>query len=283
MRTLIFGGGGMLARALVSEGRRRGWPTLAPHRGAADIRDRRRLLDAVTGFRPELVVNCAAFTRVDDCEKHPEMAFAINGDAVANVVAAAEAVGAALVQVSTDYVFDGAAERPYPPDAATAPTSVYGETKLAGERAALRYEAGLVVRTSWLFGAGGPNFVRTIAGLLRSGRTALRVVDDQIGCPTYTPFVARGILGLAARGARGVLHYANREPTSWHGLAVDLVDRWGSAATVEAISTEEMPRPAARPAWSVLDVTETERLLGRRVERWDAGLAEYLESLPKET
>lgn len=283
MRTLILGGAGMLGVALTVEGRRRGWPVLALHRGAADIRDRARLRWAAEEFRPDLVVNCAAFTRVDDCETQTGLAFEINGAAVANVAATAAGVGARLVQVSTDYVFDGAASRPYRPSAEAAPLSVYGESKRAGEIAALEYERALVVRTSWLFGPGGSNFVRTLVGALAGGRSELEVVDDQVGRPTYTSFLARGVLDLVVAGARGVHHYANRQPASWHGLAVDLVDRWGSGAAVEAVSTAEMPRPARRPAYSVLDVTETERLLGRRVERWDAGLAEYLELLRKET
>jgi len=281
MRALILGGAGMLGRAVAAEARRRGWAALALSRGEADVTDRERLLYWAAAFRPQLVVNCAAFTRVDACESERELARAVNGDGVGNALAAARAAGARLVHVSTDYVFDGGAASPYREDAATAPLSAYGESKLAGERAALADPRSLVVRTSWLFGPGGPNFVATMLGLVAAGRTPLRVVDDQVGCPTYTPFLARALADLAARQATGVVHYRNREPVSWYAFAraiVRLSAGGPEAAEVVAVTTAEFPRPAPRPAYSVLDVARFEAAIGRRVEPWEAGLCAYLES-----
>ena len=225
------------------------------------------------------MVNCAAFTKVDLCEEERERAFAVNGRAVGNVVEAAGRVAARLLHVSTDYVFDGTAAEPYREDAPTAPLSVYGASKLDGERRALAAPRALVVRSSWLFGPGGPNFVATIAGRSRQGERRLRVVDDQVGCPTYTPFLARALMDLAPLPEAGVLHYRNREPVSWHGFAEEIARLLDSRVEVAPVPTSELPRPAARPAYSVLDVNRFETIAGRRVEPWGWGLAEYLASL----
>ncbi len=279
MRTVIFGGSGMLGRALVAEARSRGWAALALPRGQADVRDRDRLLYWADTFRPELVVNCAAFTKVDRCEAEPEHAFEVNGRAVEHVAAAAERAGARLIQLSTDYVFDGRGSAPYREEDPTAPLSVYGKSKLAGEARALALPRTLVVRTSWLFGPGGPNFVATIVGMIGRGERRLRVVEDQVGCPTYTPFLARAILDLARLPMDGVVHYRNREPVSWYAFADEIARLWASRVEVVPVSTREVPRPAPRPAYSVLDVARCEAALGRRVEPWGWGLVEYLAAI----
>jgi dTDP-4-dehydrorhamnose reductase len=286
MRTLVFGGAGLLGQAVAAEARARGWPVLALPRGQADVADRGRLDYWVDVFRPDLVVNCAAFTRVDACETEEGQAFAVNGAAVANVAAAAERGGARLLHLSTDYVFDGAASRPYREDAETRPLSIYGRSKLAGEGHALAYARALVVRTSWLFGPGGPNFVATIAAAIDRGQRQLRIVEDQLGAPTYAPFLARALLDLAplafsgeAGGKARIVHYRNREPVSWYSFATAIARLWpGPHGTVEVVpvATAELSRPAPRPAFSVLDVARCEANLGRRVELWEWGLAEYL-------
>lgn len=279
MRALILGGGGMLGRALVRSWRRRGHPVLGLGREQADVTDRERLLYWADAFRPELIVSCAAYTRVDACESERDRALEVNGRAVANAVAAAERAKARLIQVSTDYVFDGAARTPYAEGAATAPLSVYGESKLEGEKAALAYPGTLVVRSSWLFGHGGPNFVATIVGLITRGERTLKVVDDQTGCPTYTPYLAEAIRELAGAGVTGVIHYRNREPVTWHGFASEIARLWDCGVEVLPVTTEEFPRPARRPAYSVLAVERFEELVGRRVEPWGLGLVEYLADL----
>jgi dTDP-4-dehydrorhamnose reductase len=282
MRCLVLGGTGMLGRAVVAEARSRGWAALGLSHAQADLTDRDDLLGWAERFRPEVVVNCAAYTKVDAAEADRERAFAVNGDGVANAAALAGRAGARLVQVSTDYVFDGKAQAPYREDAPTAPLSVYGESKLAGERRALAYERALVVRASWLFGPGGASFVATMVGLIEAGRLPLRVVADQVGCPTSTPSLARALLDLAARNASGIVHYQDREPVSWYAFAVEIARLWSGAAEVIPVTSVEFPRPARRPAYSVLDAGRFETIAGRLVEPWECGLVETLAWLRKE-
>jgi dTDP-4-dehydrorhamnose reductase len=280
----------MLGRAVVAEGRRRSYPVLGLSHAQADLTDPGRLVAWAREFRPELVLNCAAFTVVDACESETEKAMAVNADGVGHAAAAAAAAGAILVHVSSDYVFDGAGSEPYAEDAATGPLSAYGRSKLAGEERALAYERSIVVRTSWLFGPGGPSFVTTMLRLIEGGTNPLRVVDDQVGAPTYTPYLARALWDLAeldARGAgdepaTGVVHYRNREPVSWYGFACEIARSWAPEVGVVPVTTDEFPRPARRPAYSVLSVDRVERLRGRVVEPWAAGLARFLDHLRAE-
>jgi dTDP-4-dehydrorhamnose reductase len=280
----------MLGRAVVAEARSRSLPVLGLSHAQADIRDRERLLYWVDAFRPELIVNCAAYTKVDACEgEGREDAFAINGTALDNVVAACHAAdtaegGARLVHISTDYVFDGKGTAPYREDDPVGPLSAYGQSKLDGERRVLVYDKAMVVRTSWLFGPGGPNFVATIVRLIEEGRP-LRVVRDQQGAPTYTLFLAKAALDLAAEGVQGVVHYRNREPVSWYEFATEIAGLWSGTRRIPEVvpvTTDEFPRPAPRPAWSVLDVARFEEAAGRRVEPWGWGLVDYLAALRKE-
>lgn len=285
MRLLILGGTGMLGHSLLAAARARGFAALALSREQADIEDAAQLRYWAETFQPEAVINCAAYTKVDLAEgEGREKAFAVNGAAVRNVVAMAGAAGARLLQVSTDYVFDGKASEPYREDAPTHPLSVYGQSKLLGEREALADPRALVVRTSWLFGPGGPNFVATMVRLIEEGKLPLRVVHDQEGCPTYTPYLAEALLDLAPLDLTGVVHYRNRERVSWHGFAEVIARLWaGTAVEVEPVTTREFPRPAPRPAWSVLDVSRFEAAVGRRVEAWEAGLADYLSAIREDS
>ncbi len=266
----------MLGKAVAGHWRRRQQAVLALSHAQADIADRAGLVAWAEIFKPEVVVNCAAFTQVDRCESERETALRVNGEAVANVVAAAERVGAGLIHLSSDYVFDGTAAAPYLEDAPTGPASVYGESKLLGERQALRYPRALVVRASWLFGPGGPNFAATIRRLLSTSDKPLRVVDDQVGCPTYTPFLARALWDLAALDLTGLIHYCNRDAVSWFGYAKEIARFLAPDALIEPVTTAEFPRPAPRPAYSVLDTQRFESAAGRRVEPWASGLTAYL-------
>lgn len=283
MRTLVFGGTGIVGRATVGAARRRGWPALGLAQEQADIERPGEVAAALAAFRPELVVNCAALTQVDACENARERAFAVNGAAVGNVAAACARAGARLVHISTDYVFDGAATEPYREEHPTGPRSVYGASKLDGERRALERDGALVVRTSWIFGAGGSHFVDTIRGLIAAGRTPLRVVADQVGAPTYSRFLARALLDLGESGVAGVVHYQNREPVSWYEFALEIARMSGARVAVEPVSTAEFPRPAPRPAYSVLSVARFEALAGRPVEDWRRGLAEYVQEMESKT
>lgn len=280
MRTLVVGGTGMLGRAVVAEGRRRGDPVLGLSHAQADIRDADRLAYWMEAFSPEVVINCAAMTRVDDCQTEVAHAMEVNGRAVGTLLEAAQTRGARLVHVSSDYVFAGDRSRPYREDDEVGPRSVYGESKQAGELAALESDTSLVVRASWLFGPGGASFVGTIVGLLERGKVPLRVVDDQVGAPTYTPFLAGALYDLAIARATGIVHYRNRPSTSWHGFATAIADQIAPLVEVLAVSTEEFPRPAPRPAYSVLDTSRVESLLGRRIEPWLAGLFRDLRTFP---
>ncbi|HVR28686.1 MAG TPA: dTDP-4-dehydrorhamnose reductase [Thermoanaerobaculia bacterium] len=288
MRGLIFGASGLLGRALQRELERRREPFLAMDHRAADITDPAQVVKVVRWFEPDVLYNCAAFTRVDDCEAHAELAREVNGRAVAHLAVASRSAGAMLVQVSTDYVFDGAARAPYVEEAEVAPLQEYGRSKLLGEREALRWERSVVVRTSWLFSACGPSFAATMVRLLAhggqgggglAGEQPVRVVDDQVGCPTYAPFLARALADLAARGARGVVHYRNADAVSWHGFAAEIARRVAPGRAVVPVSTAEFPRPARRPAYSVLDVERFEAIVGRPVEAWRDGLDECLPEL----
>lgn len=276
MRTLVFGGTGIVGRALVQEGQSRGWPALGLSHGQGDITDARRVDGLCAAFRPTLIVNCAAFTQVDRCESEPARAFAVNGAAVGNLVRAAETVGALLIHLSTDYVFDGRATAPYSEEHPTAPQSVYGASKLAGEKQALDGGRALVVRTSWVFGAGGANFVDTIAGRIRGGQKSFRVVQDQLGAPTWAPFLARAVSDLGEWGITGLVHYQNRPAVSWYDLAREIARQLDPEVEVVPIPTAEAPRPAPRPAYSVLSVDRFEDLAGREVESWQEGLASHL-------
>ena len=278
MRALILGAAGLLGRALAAELERRGAPLLALDRAGADVTDAVQVNAVVRSFAPAVVYNCAAFTRVDDCEQRSELASEVNGRAVGTLAEAARSAGAALVHVSTDYVFDGASPVAYSEEAAVAPLQEYGRSKLLGERHALSWERSVVVRTSWLFGSTGPSFVQAMLRQL-AGPAPVRVVDDQVGCPTYAPYLARAMADLAALGARGIVHYRNQPPISWHGFAVEIARRAAPGREVVAISTAERPRPARRPAYSVLDVERFEAITGRRVEPWTTGLDACLDDL----
>jgi dTDP-4-dehydrorhamnose reductase len=278
VRALVFGGAGLVGRAVVAEAGRRGWPVAGPDRDDADVTDPAAVAAAVASFRPDLVVNCAALAAVDACETERESAFRLNGEAVGILAAAAARAGARFVHLSTDYVFDGEGTAPYPEEHPTAPRSVYGASKLEGERRALAVPGTLLVRTSWIFGRGGANFVDTMRARLSAPGGTLPVVADQVGAPTYAPFLARALADLGESGASGIVHYQNRPPVSWYEFALEIARRLGSAVEVRPATTDEVPRPARRPRYSVLAVGRFERLAGRPVEDWREGLARHLES-----
>ena len=272
MKWLITGAGGMLGTDLRSELARRGEPVVALSRSDLDITDARLVNAAVSEHAPDVIVNCAAYTKVDLAESDEAAANAINGSAVELLAAAANEAGALLVQVSTDFVFDGAKRQPYDVDDATHPLSAYGRSKHLGEVAASHAKQHLIVRTSWLFGVHGPNFVEAIRNQIRKGVESLRVVDDQRGRPTYTPHLARAIVRLVTQGARGVVHYADADECSWYDFACAIAPGF----TIHPVSSDEFPRPAKRPAYSVLSTDRYESLTGVTADSWREGLREYL-------
>ena len=275
-RAVVLGAAGQLGREVTDELRRRGAEVLAADRRRADISDTGAVAALAARFGAGTVYNCAAYTDVDGCESEPEAAMEVNGRAPARLAAALPR-DCRLIHVSTDYVFDGAGRRPYREEDATAPGTAYGRSKLAAEQA-VTGAGGLVVRTSWVFGPEGRNFVSAIAARLGRGEP-LRVVDDQVGRPTYAPCLARALVDLRSAGATGIVHYGNAPAVSWHGFALAVVDALGLRAEVEAIKTADLPRPAVRPAYSVLDTGRFEALTGRQVEAWRPGLDDYFERL----
>jgi dTDP-4-dehydrorhamnose reductase len=277
MKVLITGAGGMLGQDVRRLAELTGHDPVALDRAALDVSDADAVRDAVDALRPETIVNCAAWTDVDGAEAAEADALRLNGEAAGIVAAAAARVGASVVQPSTDYVFDGSAERPYVESDPTAPLSAYGRTKLAGEQAALAANPrSFVVRTAWLFGNGGRNFVETMLGLAERGE--VRVVDDQIGSPTFTPHLADGLLRLAATDAYGVHHMTGDGHCSWFGFAEAIFEGAGIGCSVIPVTTDEFPRPAPRPAYSVLG---SERLDPIRLPDWRDGLRSYLHERPQ--
>ncbi|MED7928130.1 dTDP-4-dehydrorhamnose reductase [Nonomuraea sp. LP-02] len=252
MRWLITGAGGMLAADVLDRLTRTGEPVLALGRAELDVCDRRAVREFVAAYRPGAVINCAGWTAVDDAETHEAKALAVNGHAVRWLAEACEGAGARLLQVSTDYVFDGAAAGPYEEDDPTGPLNAYGRTKLAGERAALDH-GQYVVRTAWLYGARGTNFVRTMIRLAAE-RPLVNVVDDQRGQPTWAADLAGNLVRLArADLPPGVYHATSSGETSWHGFAREIFALLGAdPERVRPVPTADFPRPARRPANSVL-------------------------------
>lgn len=282
-RWIVTGAGGQLGSCLVARLRaREAEEVVAFDRAALDLADVAALRRVVREIAPDHVVNAAAMTQVDRCETEPAEAEAANAVAPGVLAEACRESGARLVHVSTDYVFDGAGTVPYRETDPVGPRSAYGRTKLAGEervRAAL--PDALIVRTAWVFGPGR-NFVRTMleaaARRVRGEGPGLRVVDDQQGSPTYSDDLAAAILALVEAGGTGTYHVANAGVATWWDLARAAIDAWGHPELpIARVRTEDFPRPAPRPSWSVLDTGRAERA-GVSMRPWREALHAYLHS-----
>jgi dTDP-4-dehydrorhamnose reductase len=275
MRILITGGAGMLGVDLAGAAAASGHDVSALARVDLDIGDGAAVVAAVARVGPDVVINCAAWTDVDGAEAHADAALAVNGPGAGNVARAAAAAGAWTIHISSDYVFDGSKAVPYVESDATGPESSYGRSKLAGELEVARAAPGAhtIVRSSWLFGAGGHCFPKTILRLAEQ-RDELSVVDDQVGCPTFTGHLAAALLELAEHTVDGVVHVAAAGQCSWYEFASAIVGAAGLACDVRPCRTVDFPRPAPRPAYSVL---RSER--GSSVPslpEWQAGLAAFM-------
>jgi dTDP-4-dehydrorhamnose reductase len=279
VRWLVTGASGLLGREIVSRLRASGAEVRAAGRTELDVRDERAVAEAVEGV--DVVLGCAAWTKVDEAEAHEPEAFSVNATGAAVLARAANRAGARLLHVSTDYVFSGDASEPYREEDEPSPVSAYGRSKAAGEKAVLE-EGHLVVRTAWLYGAHGPCFPRTIARLVRE-RGGVRVVADQVGQPTWAADVARVLVDLARTEApAGIYHATSAGRTTWHGFALAVVAAAGlDPGVVEPCTTAEMPRPAPRPAWSVLGCEALARVgveaIGPWEERWAEAAAAVLD------
>lgn len=279
-RWLVTGAGGQLGRAALALAPEHGITAIGLGHAELDVQDGGAVKRALEELRPDVVLNCAAFTAVDRCESEADAAERANALAP-RLLAQACRGQSLLVHLSTDYVFDGTASQPVPEDAPKRPLSVYGRTKSRGEDGVRAADGEyLIVRTQWVFGAG-PNFVRTILRAARNGEP-LRVVEDQLGRPTWTHSLAHGIFAAVTAGARGVLHLANEGIASFFELAREATlegARRGLCPKVEVapISSAEMPRPAARPSYGVLGLARA-RSLGITMPHWRDALAEYLDA-----
>jgi len=282
VRLLITGGLGLLGKEIArvfdgSAGIR------TTDREEWDVTDPAACRREVDGFRPDAVIHCAAWTAVDRAESEPEMARILNVEGTRNVARACRERGALMVTFGTDYIFDGASPRPYREEDAANPLSVYGKTKWAAEQA-LREEGTdhLLVRTQWMFGPAGRNFIGTILEKARRGES-LRVASDQVGCPTFSRDLAVAVRNLLGARVRGTVHFSSEGETSWFGLARYVLERCGlPAALLSPARTRELPYPAPRPAYGVLSKEKYRAVTGASPRPWEEAVGEYLEMIAPE-
>jgi dTDP-4-dehydrorhamnose reductase len=273
MKLLVAGAAGMLGRDVMLAAGNAGHDVVGFGRAELDVTGPAALAKKFDLERPDVVINCAAWTDVDGAEAAEETAFAVNGTGAGNAAAAAAAVGASVVYVSSDYIFDGVKRAPYVESDQPAPLSAYGRTKLAGEEATVAAnKRHFVVRSAWLFGIGGPNFVETMLRLAGSGNEVL-VVRDQVGSPTYTWHLAYGIVRLIEGIEFGIHHMAAAGQCSWYDFAREIFEQAKVECKVLSITTEEFGRPAPRPPFSALT---SQREHAIRLPSWQDGLAGYL-------
>lgn len=274
MKILLTGAGGMLGRVLAPCLESRGHLVKGMPREELDVTNYQQVMQLLSFAKPDLVMHSAAYTRVDQAESEPDLAYLINGYGTENMAVACNAFDIPMLYVSTDYVFDGEQKRPYTTWDETKPLSVYGKTKLSGEQAVQRHLSRFyIVRTSWLYGPYGPNFVDTILGMADK-RDVLRVVSDQWGTPTCTLSLAETIADLIASERCGVYHATDGGVTNWYDFARAIIK--GKDVAVEPIETKDMPRPATRPKYSVLDKTTLIHTIGREPIPWQEALENYL-------
>ena len=285
MKVLVTGAFGQLGSEVVRVFREQGHAVVAPARQDLNLLRPDQIRQGVAASKPDWVINCAAYTQVDQAETEAATAFRINRDGAEHLAQAVARSGGRLLQVSTDYVFDGRREQPYRETDATKPKSVYGRSKLAGEQAVLAALPGAVVlRTAWDYGIRGRNFVKTMLRLAAAGQT-LRVVDDQKGTPTAAADIAQAIAGLTGCDTSGVFHFTAAGETTWYGFAVAILEeaeRIGfriRTQSVVPISSAEYPVAAARPAYSVLDTTKIQPCLERPAPAWRDSLRAMLGEL----
>ncbi len=289
MRVLITGSNGQLGQTLQATGL--GHELIAVDVDQLDITNEQAVLDFCITNRPEVIINAAAYTAVDKAETDYELAYAVNCTGVKNLALAAKEVGARMLHVSTDYVFDGCGHQPYLPDDKPDPKGAYGKTKLAGENALIEVlgDQGVVVRTAWVYSIYANNFVKTMIRLMND-RPELGIISDQIGTPTSTTDLAQCLWDMADNSATsGIYHFTNSGVASWYDFAVAIrleAEKLGllssAAAKIKPITSEEYPTPAPRPYYSVLNKKSTETALGWQPKHWQESLKVVLESLSKQ-
>ncbi|MFN8554097.1 MAG: dTDP-4-dehydrorhamnose reductase [Candidatus Obscuribacterales bacterium] len=275
MKLLVTGAGGMLGQALSACLQSRGHNVISVPKEKLDVTNYNQCLETIEDLAPDLIIHCGAYTKVDQAESEPNLAYHINGYGTENLAVACNIFETPMLYFSSDYVFDGEQNQPYTPWDATRPLSIYGKSKLAGEKAVQRHlQRFYIVRTSWLYGPNGKNFVDTISSMANDRKT-LRVVSDQIGSPTCTLSLSETVADLITTGRWGVYHGTDDGVTSWYEFAKEILrDRDNE---VIPIATSEMPRPATRPKYSVLDKTTLINTIGRELTPWQESLKTYLQ------
>jgi dTDP-4-dehydrorhamnose reductase len=283
MKVLVTGVTGQLGSEVVARFRQLGHEVIAADRQVLDFLQPARAATVIRAQQPDWVINCAAYTQVDKAESEPGQAFTVNRDTPAQLAQAVAEYDGQLLQLSTDFVFDGTQTRPYVEDDATNPLGVYGSSKLAGEQAVQReLPDAVIVRTAWVYGVHGHNFVKTMLRLATAG-TPLRVVSDQRGTPTWTRDIVAAIVALVGQQASGVFHFTAAGETSWHGFASAILEEAADAGftirteKVEPIVTTDYPTPATRPAYSVLNTDKISACLPFTIPAWRDSLKKMLQ------
>ncbi len=282
MKLLITGASGQLGTDLVQHFGRKQVEVVALTSADVNFLHLQRLHDVIAAVRPDWVINCAAYTQVDKAESEPDLAWRINAEAVGAIARAARSSGGRMLQISTDFVFDGSKTSPYVETDQPAPINVYGQTKYQGEQLAQQYcDDVIILRSAWVFGASGRNFVKTILRLAGQ-RDSVAVVNDQQGTPSWTRNIAEAIDGLITAAEPGIYHFANTGITSWYGLAAMTVEKaiamglLSTSCKVEPISTRDYPTAARRPAFSALSTGKISSLYQGTIPTWEAALEAML-------
>ena len=288
MRVLVTGGTGQLGYEVARDFELQGHEVFAPDQQQMDLEHPKDVASKARSYRADWVINCAAYTQVDKAESEPDRAFTINRDSPAALAKSVADYGGRLLQVSTDFIFDGTKTTPYSEYDKVNPLGVYGKSKLEGERAVLDALPGAtVLRTAWVYGVHGTygsNFVKTMLRVAATGKP-LRVVNDQVGTPTWTTDISAAILALVGKAETGVFNYTNAGETSWHGFAAAILEEASALGfdikteTVEPIPASEYPTPARRPAYSVLDTGKIENSLDLSIPLWRDSLKKMLKEL----
>jgi dTDP-4-dehydrorhamnose reductase len=278
MKVLVTGATGMLGLSLVRALEKQDHAVLPLSREEADVTQLSSFHHPIQAIQADWIFHLAAFTKVDECETHADEAYLVNALGARNAAQAAAEANISLLTISTDYVFDGLAKTPYREYDPTGPRSVYGQTKLAGEQAVREiHPRHVIVRTSWLYGRGGSNFIDTILNKAREGEP-LRVVDDQRGSPTSTHDLARALIQLAEAKQYGTYHVTNSGDCTWYELAKYAVQRAGLRAEIARTDSASLGRPAPRPAYSVLSNLLYEHVTGNRLPHWQDAVDRYLDN-----
>jgi dTDP-4-dehydrorhamnose reductase len=287
-RVLVIGARGMLGRDLLEVFRSsretdpsKGFEVVEWDLEEIDIREEGSTLSKIGNLRPDIVINLAAYTDVDGCEKNREEAFQVNAEGTRHVVMAAKACGARVVYLSTDYIFDGKKKDPYLETDPPHPLNVYGQTKLKGEEYVQKgIDDHLIIRTQWLYGRHGKNFIVSVLRQAREKRV-LTIVDDQTGSPTYTVDLSKAMVTLLRHNSRGIFHVANRDACTWYRLGQAILEfAQIEGVPITPISSEALGRPAARPSYSVLNTQKLKQETGMTLRPWSDALRDYLSTCP---